>query len=173
MILRLELQTKKLGSEEVHDLIEDYLMDSYYNIIDGIIVTSKQEKEYYSITVNSKLSRLIDKPKLLDYIAASCTRVMSTGHVSEDKKIILTVRTELDIEYKEQPADILSDIHNMLVGCKEYINSSIVLAEDTDNRNEVTLSVFVDELSGVCKIRNVFKCIDYILSIINMDDLKN
>ena len=174
MILRLELQTKKLGSEEIHDLIEDYLMDSYYNIIDGIIVTSKQEKEYYSITVNGELSKLIDVVKLTDYIAASCTRVMmSTEHVSEDKKIILTVRTELDIKYKEQPTNILSDIHNILAGCKEYINSSIVLSEDTDNRNEVTLSVFVDELSGVCKIRNVFKCIDYILSIINMDDLKN
>lgn len=33
--------------------------------------------------------------------------------------------------------------------------------------------LFMDELSSVCKIRNVFKCIDYILSIINMDDLKN
>ena len=46
MILRLELQTKKLGSEEIHDLVEDYLMDSYYNIIDGVCVISRQEKEY-------------------------------------------------------------------------------------------------------------------------------
>ena len=171
MILRLELQTKKLGSEEIHDLIEDYLMDSYYNIIDGVCVISRQEKEYYSITVNSELSKVIDVVKLTDYIAASCTRVMSSGHVSEDKKIILTVRTEMYIEHKDSYV-ISSHIHDLLSGCKEYINNNIVLSE-SDEGNGITVSLFMDELSSVCKIRNVSKCIDYILSIINMDDLKN
>lgn len=166
MKIRLEIQTKKFDTEEIYRLVEYCLMGSSCTMPAGIIINEKQTGNCSSLKTEVDLTKIDDTNKLIDYILHLVNYISEDTTNVEDNINTLLVTTELEFVHFDFGL-VLENIHNILAGTKEYVDNSIILS---DKDAEITLSVFMDELSMYTKIHKFRSCIEYIFDLINKMD---